>query len=347
MADTPSLPMVSVVVAARNEASFIEDAVRIILDNDYPGDRLEVIVVDGMSDDGTADLVRRLGEADPRVRLVENPRRITPVAFNLGIGAARGDIVFIFGAHGKIMRGYLRGIVRVLQEHPEVWFAGGGTHSIGVGYWGRAISAAMCSRVGAGNARFRLGHYTGYVDTVSCAGFRKWVFDRIGLFDEELVRNQDDDLSYRVLRAGGKIYMDSNIHYDYFVRGTAWKLWRQYLHYGFWRTRTIQKHGRPASLRQIAPVLFVLAWIALGASALIWHPAVWALVGFAALYGLGLLAGTVHVARRAGFAEALAAPLIFMVLHFSYGLGTLKGVLWFLVLRRGAHHRPEDHPLSR
>ena len=347
MADPPSLPMVSVVVAARNEASFIEENVRHILDNDYPADRLEVIVVDGMSSDGTADIVRRLGQAEPRVRLVENPRRITPVALNLGIQAARGEIILRIDGHGKVRRDYVRGVVRVLQERPEVWAAGGQADSVGIGYWGRVISAAMSTPVGAGNARFRLGHYTGYVDTVAYCAYWKWVFDRVGPFDEELVRNQDDDLSYRVLQAGGKIYMDSNIHYDYFVRGTPWKLWRQYLHCGFWRTRTIQKHGRPASLRQVAPVGFVLTWITLAVAARIWHPAAWALVGFAAVYALGLLVGAVQVARRAGVAEALAAPLVFMVLYFAYGIGTLKGALWFLVLGRGAHHRPEDHPLSR
>jgi glycosyltransferase involved in cell wall biosynthesis len=347
MADPPSLPMVSVVVAARNEAPFIEENVRKVLDSDYPADRLEVIVVDGMSSDGTADIVRRLGQAEPRVRLIENPRRITPVAFNLGIQAARGQVVFIFGGHGKIGPDYIRGVVRVLQEHPEVWAAGGRADSVGVGYWGRVISAAMSTPVGAGNARFRLGNYTGYVDTVSYCGYWKWAFDRVGPFDEELVRNQDDDHSYRVLQAGGKIYMDSALGFEYYVRGSPAKLARQYLHYGFWRTRTIQKHGRPASLRQVAPVGFVLTWIALAAAALIWHPAVWALAAFAVLYALGLLAGAAQVARRAGVAEAVAAPLIFMVLHLAYGIGTLEGVLWFLVLRRGGRRRPEDHPLSR
>jgi len=347
MADPPSLPMVSVVVPARNEASFIEENVRHILASDYPADRLEVIVVDGMSSDGTADIVRRLGQAEPRVRLVENPRRITPVAFNLGIQAARGEIVFIFGGHNKIGCDYIRGVVRVLQEHPEVWVAGGRTDAVGIGYWGRVISAAICSHVGAGNARFRLGHYTGYVDTVAHCGYWKWVFDRIGLFDEELVRNQDADLNDRVREAGGKIYLDSAIHYDYFARGSPGKLWQQHFYDGFWRARTIQKHGRPTTLRQVVPVGFVLTWIALAVAALIWHPAVWALAAFAAMYALGLLVGAVQVARRAGVAEALAAPFIFMVLHFAYGIGTLKGVLWFMVLRRGGRRRPEDHPLSR
>jgi len=212
---------------------------------------------------------------------------------------------------------------------------------------GRAISAAMSTPVGVGNARFRLGHYRGYVDTVTFCGYWRWVFDRIGLFDEELVRNQDDDLNQRLIQAGGRIYMDGDIRSFYYSRGSLAKLARQYFQYGFWRIRTVQKHGRPATPRQLAPLVLVLVWIAALAAPLVWAPLVWALAGLAVLYGLGLVAGAADVARKAGLAAALVAPLVFVILHFGYGLGSLKGVVWFVVLRRGPATRAEDHPLSR
>jgi glycosyltransferase involved in cell wall biosynthesis len=347
MKESQTTPRISVIIPTLNEAGFIERCIRAILDGDYPVDRLEVIVVDGMSDDGTPDIVRRLAAENPCVRLVENPRRITPVAFNLGIKGSTGELVFIFGAHALAHPDYFSRGVRAALEHPEAWCVGGAEDTVGENYTGRVISAAMASRVGSGNALYRTGNYKGYADTVALPCYRRWVFDKVGLFDEELVRNQDDEFNFRVRRAGGRVYLDSEIRSSYYTRGAFRKLARQYLHYGFWRTRTIQKHGRPASLRQIAPVLFVLTWIALAVAALIWRPAVWALAAFAAVYALGLLVGAVGVARRAGVAEAVAAPLVFIILHFAYGIGTLKGVLWFLVLRRGGCRRPEDHPLSR
>ena len=340
-------PMVSVILPIRNEADFVERCLRSVLANDYPPDRMEVLVVDGMSDDGTRDIVARLAAEEPRLRLLDNPRRITPDAMNRGIVESKGQVILRVDGHALVPPDFVRRSVQALAEHPEAWCAGGAIETVSPNFVGRAISAAQSSPVGVGNARFRLGHYKGYVDTVAFGAYWRWVFDRIGLFDPELVRNQDDEFNLRLILAGGKIYMDGDIRSLYYSRGSVTLLARQYFQYGFWRTRTIQKHRRPASLRQIVPLGFVLTWIGLAAAALIWHPAVWALVGFAAVYALGLLVGAVQVARRAGVAEAVAAPLIFMVLHFAYGIGTLKGVLWFLVLRRGGRLRLEDHPLSR
>ncbi|MBE3133928.1 MAG: glycosyltransferase family 2 protein [Acidobacteria bacterium] len=340
------LPLVSVIMPARNEARFIECSIRSVLDGDYPPDRLEVIVVDGMSEDGTTDIVRRLAAEDPRVRLVENPRRITPVAFNLGIQASTGRYIVFVGAHSTLHRDHIRRSVETALEHAEAWCVGGVHRILGETYVGRAIAAAMASPVGAGNSRYRLGNYTGYVDTASGAYWR-WVFDKVGLFDEELVRNQDDEFNFRVRQAGGLIYLDSDILSDYYSRGSLAKLARQYFQYGFWRIRTVQKHGRPATPRQLAPLALVLVWIAVLVAPLVWTPLVWVLAGFAALYGLGLVAGAADVARKAGLAAAVVAPLVFVILHFGYGLGSLKGVVWFVLLRRGPASRAEDYPLSR
>jgi GT2 family glycosyltransferase len=208
---------------------------------------------------------------------------------------------------------------------------------------GKVIAAALLCPVGAGNAEFRMGRYTGYVDTVSYCGFRKWIFDRIGLFDEELVRNQDDDFSFRILQAGGKIYMDNSIHYDYFARGSILKLFMQYFQYGTWRIRTIQKHGRPATLRQIVPLGFVSLWILLAVGALFSSVAAGALIAYAGLYALALMVGAVQVARRAGWRYAPAAPLAFMAMHFGYGIGSLYGIFVFC-LRPSRRAKPQKHP---
>jgi hypothetical protein len=141
--------------------------------------------------------------------------------------------------------------------------------------------------------------------------------------------------------------MTPRIQSQYFPRTSLRKLAKQYYQYGFWRIRTIQKHRQPATLRQIVPLLFVLGWVVLLVAALIYRPAVWLLGAYAVMYALGLGAGTLDVWRRFGWREALLAPVIFGILHFAYGLGSLKGIVWFGILRRGPASDPQDHALSR
>lgn len=346
MTDPADLPRVSVIVPIRNEADFIERCLRSILENDYPADRVEVLVVDGMSDDGTREIVGRVAAAEPRVRLLDNPQRIVPFAMNRGIRESRGDLVLRIDGHAAAPPDFIARNVAAMQEHPDAWGVGGAIDTVCSNDVGRAISAAMTSPVGVGNARFRLGGFQGYVDTIPFPCYRRWVFDRIGLFDEELVRNQDDEFNLRLTLAGGKLWMDSRIRSQYFARGSLRKLARQYFQYGFWRIRTIQKHRRPASLRQIAPMIFVSTWLALIVGTVVWRPIGCVLAAFAALYALGLAVGALDVARKAGLKYALLAPLAFMAMHFCYGLGSLEGLVVFGLLRRKPA-RPEDHPMSR
>lgn len=347
MSAEPSKPFVSVVLPIRNEADFIERCLRSLLANDYPADRFELLVVDGQSDDGTRAIVQRLAAAEPRIRLLDNPQRIVPHAMNRGIREARGEIILRVDGHADVPPDFIRRNVEELQAHPEAWCVGGPVETVNETPIGRAIAGAMTSRVGVGNALFRLGNYEGYVDTLAFGAYRRWVFDRIGLFDEELVRNQDDELNLRIILAGGRIFMTPRIHSRYYPRTSLRKLAKQYFQYGFWRIRTIQKHRQPATLRQVVPLAFVLALILLAVAALLYPPAVWLLATYLGVYLLGLLAGTVDVGRRTGWRAALLAPVVFVILHFGYGLGSLKGVVWFLILRRGPGQRPEEHALSR
>lgn len=339
-------PLISVIVAVRNEADFIERCLKSVLTGDYPSHRLELLVVDGMSTDSTRDIVRSVAEQYSCVRLLDNSARIVASGVNIGIREARGDIITWLGGHSEYAPDFLRASVQALRDHPDAWCVGGPIRTIAAGPVGRAIAAAMSTPVGAGNAMFRLGGFEGYTDTATFASYHRWVFDRIGMFDEELVRNQDDELNLRVILGGGKIFLTPRIRSEYHPRASLGKLARQYFQYGYWRIRTIQKHRQPATLRQVAPLCFVLAWLLLLLGALVWGPARWALLGFAAAYGLGLMVGAMQVWRIAGLTEALFAPVVFSILHFCYGLGSLKGLIWFILLRR-APGRPEDHALSR
>jgi glycosyltransferase involved in cell wall biosynthesis len=335
LASSPESPSVSVIIPVRNEARFIEQNIRSVLANDYPADRMEIVVVDGMSEDDTGRIVQKIAAEDSRVRYVFNPARITPAAFNIGVRASKGEVVFIVSGHAMVTPSFIRLSVQALREHPDAWCAGGHIETVADNRRGQCISAAMSSPIGVGDARFRLGSYKGYVGTVAFGAYWRCVFDAIGYFDEQLLRNQDDDFNQRIVLAGGKIYLDSDIVSSYYSRGSFNALARQYYQYGFWRIRTLQKHRRPMKLRQIVPLLFVSTLLVALVSAFFWQPLRYYLAGLGVLYALVLLAGGVDVARRRGVAQAVLAPVVFMILHFGYGIGNLAGIWRFILCADG------------
>ncbi len=350
MAEPPQLeptPLVSVLVPIRNEADFIERCMRSLLACAYPRDQLEIIVVDGMSDDGTRDVVQGVAGEDPRVRLIDNPARVVPHGMNRGIRAARGAVIVRVDGHAEVEPDFIQAVVDALRAHPECWCVGGPIETTNPSFVGRTIAGVMSTPIGVGDSRFRLGNYEGYVDTAAFPAYPRWVFDRIGMFDEELIRNQDDEFNARLIQRGGRIWLSPRIRSRYYARTSLRKLWRQYYQYGFWRIRTIQKLGRPATIRQTVPLLFVTTLLVLVIGALLWWPFRWLLAAYVALYAAGLLVGALQVARRAGLGSFLLAPLVAMILHFGYGFGSLIGVVWFVILRRRSRLRPEQHAMSR
>ncbi len=340
-------PFVSVIMPIRNEADYIERAIKSVLDNDYAAEKMEILVVDGMSDDGTRQMVEKLARAYSRVRMLDNPKRIVPTAMNIGIKAARGDLFIRVDGHAEIPADFVTRSVECLREQPDAWVVGGCIETVAGDYTGRAIASAMRSPVGVGNSKFRLGDYEGWVDTLAFGTHHKWIVEEIGYFDEELVRNQDDEFNLRIILAGGKIWMSKSIRSTYFSRGSLRTLWRQYFQYGFWRMRTLQKHRRPATFRQLVPLFLVLSLLSLGLAGFLWKPFRTLLAVEAGLYLLGLAAGALDVGRRSGWRFAPISPLVFAILHFAYGLGSLWGGIRFWALKGRGMRRPEQIQMSR
>jgi GT2 family glycosyltransferase len=279
--------------------------------------------------------------------MLDNPRRIAATAMNIGLKAARGDLFIRIDGHVEIPADFIAKSIRCLQEHPQAWVAGGNIKTVADTFTGRAIASAMQSPIGVGNSRFRLGDYEGWVDTLAFGIHYMWIVDKVGCFDEELVRNQDDEFNLRIILAGGKIWMSKAIQSTYFSRGSLHKLWKQYFQYGFWRIRTLQKHKRPASFRQLVPLLFVLSLLLSGLAGFLWKP-LWVLLGIeAALYLLALVVGAFDVGRKSGWRHAPLAPAVFVILHFAYGLGSLWGVVRFFILRKSGMKKPEQMEMSR
>ncbi|HET9985613.1 MAG TPA: glycosyltransferase family 2 protein [Longimicrobiales bacterium] len=342
-------PLVSVLVPCRNEAHYIERCLASILDGEYPADRLEVLVVDGMSDDGTRELVARYAAAHPAVRLLDNPRRTTPVALNLGVRAARGDCIVLVGAHNEYPADFLSQSVAWLERSGADVV--GGVCETRPGrddVVGRAIAGAMTRPFGVGNSRFRIGAAAPcWVDTVPFGCYRRDVFERIGLFDEELVRNQDDELNLRLLRRGGRILLVPQIASRYYARATLEQVARMFYQYGLFKPLVAHKVGRVLTVRQVVPAVFVAATLAAALAAVALPAARPGLAALGAVYGLADLASAASLVRRAGPRSAALAMLVFPLLHFSYGVGSLRGLAALLAGRPPGGHDAAAVPLTR
>jgi succinoglycan biosynthesis protein ExoA len=330
-------PAVSVIVPCRNERDHIESCVQSILAQEPPPGEFEVIVVDGISDDGTRDTLDRLAQEDPRLRIITNPARVTPCGMNAGIRESRGRWIAIMGAHNRYAPDYLRCSVEVLEE-TGADNVGGSMIFEPTSPLQHAIAAAHHSSFSVGGAKWHNPTYEGPADTVFGGVYRREVFDRIGLFDEELVRNQDDELNLRLMRAGGKIWQSPRIKSWYKSRGSLVSLFRQYMQYGYWKVRVIQKHKLPASARHLVPGGFVLSIIILSLASFLWTPAIWALSAVVSAYAICNLTASFLTAGINGPALFLYLPLVFATYHFAYGYGFLRGIVDFIILRHNPAH---------
>ncbi len=196
---------------------------------------------------------------------------------------------------------------------------------------GRAIAAAMSSRFGVGGSAFRVGVEEAQPsDTVPFPAYRRKTLEATGPYDEELVRNQDDEYNYRIRELGGQLLLDPSLGSRYFARGSLRKLWKQYFQYGYWKVRVLQKHPRQMSPRQFAPVVLVLALIAAAVFGLVFPPALPILAVVPLAYLAGVLVASLMVSAREGFAMAPILPAAFAGLHLGYGTGFLMGLVRFL-----------------
>jgi glycosyltransferase involved in cell wall biosynthesis len=323
------LPLVSIIMPVRNEAAYIERSLGAVLGQDYPADRLEILVVDGMSTDGTQEHVLTKRATDPRLRLIDNPRRIVAPGLNLGIRQARGDVIVRVDGHCEIARDYVRRCVEhLLADGVEA--VGGPIETIGETDEARAIALAMSSWFGVGGSAFRtVKDRPLLVETVAFPAYTRKTLARLGPFDEELVRNQDDEYNYRLLKQGGRILLSPDIRSRYYSRSSLRSLWRQYYQYGFWKVRVMQKHPRQMRLRQFVPPALVGMLLASAGLGLLFRQ-FWWLSGLAlALYALADLAATASLGRAHGWRYAPRLLIVHPVLHLSYGLGFLAGLARF------------------
>lgn len=326
-------PTISVVVPCRNERDSIETCLRSILAQEPPTGGFEVIVADGVSDDGTREMLGRFVAENSCVRVADNPGRIVSTGLNEAIKAASGQIIVRMDAHTDYASDYLRQCVAVLGE-TGVDNVGGPWIAKGNGIISEAIAAAFQSRFCMGGARGHDENYEGLIDTVYLGCWRRAVFDRIGFFDENLVRNQDDEFNLRLTRAGGKIWQSPRIRSWYRPRGSLRALFRQYMQYGYWKIPVIQKHKIPASIRHVMPGVFVLSLVMLPLLSYLWAKAGWLWLAMVGVYSICNVAASVVTAARKGYRLLPFLPPVFAVYHIAYGYGFLRGFWDFAILGR-------------
>lgn len=327
-----TLPFVSVVMPVRNEAGFIARSVGCVLDQEYPDERLEVIVADGCSTDDTTKIVRSLQTNHPNLKLIANPGKIAPTGLNAAIKEARGEIIVRVDGHCEIAPDYIQRCVEHLTNG-EADGVGGPIETIGETAMAKAIAAAMSSPFGVGGSAFRtVKDKTMLADTVAFPAYKRSVIESAGLYDEELVRNQDDEYNYRLRKLGAKILLAADVRSKYYSRGTLKKLFRQYFQYGYWKVRVLQKHPRQMSARQFIPPLFVASLLFSLLLSLWTRLGLWLLGGIICCYLAANLLASLMTARKSQnqiFAHLLLLPTIFSSLHLSYGLGFLIGLIKF------------------
>jgi glycosyltransferase involved in cell wall biosynthesis len=320
----PSRPDVSVLTPVLNEEAYIGPAARTMLAQRFDG-TIEFLFVDGRSDDGTVAKLREIAHADPRVRILDNPDRSTPIALNIGLRATRGEYVARMDAHTHYPPDYIaRGVERLRRGGAD--HVSGPQLARGDGTWSRRVALALGSRLGTGEANFRhLSEDEIEVDSGFTGIWRRSTLEEQGGWDEEWHNDQDSELAARIRKSGGRIVCLPGMAADYIPRDSLGQLARQYRRYGFYRAKTAGRH--PETMRRshvLAPGLVLAMGLAplggrLGRLARL----------AVAVYSLVLAAVSAGEARRVEPRDAAALPLVFLTMHASWGLGFLAGSLRF------------------
>jgi glycosyltransferase involved in cell wall biosynthesis len=322
---------VSVIIPCYNEVATIRPLLDALYNQTYPRQAMEVVISDGSSTDGTQAAIEQwqTGHPDLRVTVIVKPSRGIPAALNLAIEAAKGVIIVRLDAHSKPNPEYVARSVATLEAGKAenvggVWDIQPGNK----GWVARSIAAAAGHPIGVGDARYRFTDQAGYVDTVPFGAFYRELLDRIGVFDETLLTNEDYEFNTRVLQSGGRIWLDPGIRSAYVARDTLSALATQYWRYGYWKVQMLRRYPETLRWRQALPPVFVAGLALLVLLSPFWNVALWTLLATVGLYILALcLAGVQLAIRKKDLALVLGVPLAIATMHFCWGTAFLWGLI--------------------
>lgn len=327
---------VSVIIPVRNEGLHLHKCLSSLLNQTYPKTDYEVIVVDGRSSDRSRDIVDEFKAEFPNLRLLDNPAGIAPTAMNIGIRQATGDVIVRADGHNVYPPDYLENCVLYLDRTGAdnvggPWITVAPDNSVGA----RLVAAVLSSPFGVGNASYRTSGKEGFVDTVPFGAFRRDLFDRVGLYNEKLVRNQDIDLNARIREAGGRIYLTPALSTYYHPVTKFSQLLRVTFRNNLWHLFTLRENARSLELRHVVPAMFVCGIVLLSLLSPMSHLALFTLLGVLIIY---LLTGAYFALRSEasyGLATVSVLPFAFLAFHLVYGSAILAGSI-YLVKRPSA-----------
>lgn len=325
--------MISIVCPIYNEEKYIAQCIKSIISQDYPQSDMEVLFVDGMSTDQTRQIIKQYAEHYPFLSVLDNPRRIVPSAMNIGIKAAQGDIIIRLDAHALYPNNYFSVLVNQLNRlKADNVGAVCRTLPANDSSKCKAIADALSSSFGMGNSYFRVGvKEIMQVDTVPFGCYRKEVFDKIGLYDIDLVRNQDDELNARLIKHGGKICLLPDLIVDYFARDTIRKTGKMFYQYGLFKPLVNKKLGAPTTVRQFFPLLFVSGLILGLILGLLNYYILIVYFSIIALYLL--LAFSFSIKKAHTVSQIFYQIITYLTIHINYGWGYIVGI-YNIVMKR-------------
>lgn len=335
------MPLVSIIVLCRNEEKFISSCLDSIIANNYPKDKLEVLVVDGMSEDGTRVLVERYEKKYPFIKMINNFKKLIPFACNEGIKNSNGDPVMIMSAHAMYEKDYIRKCVDASQKYNADNVVG--TWKIlprGNNLSEKAIVLALSSSFGVGNAKYRTVSNkkkdVEYVDTGAYGCFKKSVFKNVGLFNENLSRGEDMEFNLRLKKAGGKIILVPDAVVYYYARTDFSSFCKHNLRNGAWAIIPFKYSSTlPVSIRHLVPLAFISSLIISGVLSLFLQIFIWPFLFIICSYFLcNIYFSTVIAAKKKSIKYFFMMPIVYGSLHITYGLGSLWGLLKTIISKQ-------------
>lgn len=322
--------MLSVIVPIYNEEKYIAKCLDSILEQDYPKEDMELLLCDGMSKDRTREIIAGYQKKYSWIQLLDNPERIAPCAMNVGIKAAKGDVIMRLDAHASYENNYFSSLVKALDKYgADNVGAVCRTDVLNKTPKTLAIREVLSNKFGVGNSTFRTGIKGAQeVETVPFGCWKREVFDKYGMYDTRLVRNQDIELNKRIIRGGGKIIIIPDTYCTYLARETYKALAKNNFDNGKWNILTVfyTREIKSLSIRHFVPLCFVLGLILPLIAGIFWHPALWLSLAVALMYilALGTVSLKLAVTKKLNFFYLLIS---FIVLHVSYGFGSLVALL--------------------
>lgn len=325
-----NLPLISIIIPCRNEERFIGKCLDSIIANDYPKDKLEVLVVDGMSEDTTREILQRYEKKYPFIRILDNHKKITPVGMNIGIKSANGKIIMKMDAHTTYKNDYISKCVKYLNEY-DADNVGGVLITVPENNTlvGKAITITLSHPFGSGNSYFRIGSKEPrWVDTVSFGCYKKEVFDKIGLYNEELVRSQDIEFNIRLKKAGGKILLHPDIIGYYYAKSNLKSFYKHNFDDGVWAIYPLKYSSMLFGLRYLIPFIFVSSLIGSVVLFLFLPIFLWLFIFILGSYLLTNIYFSSKIAlTERCFRYLFIMPIVFATRHIGYGLGSVYGLL--------------------